>query len=414
MLDREGALREEAERVRVSGVLGRSEPITRLFDYLLEHVADERAPKEIEVAQDVFRRDGAFEPTQDPTVRVTVHRLRRKLEQYYREDGAGALEHLSIPKGEYRLVLVPAVGTASAIGMDALSDPPLGDRRRFILWPFVAAAWLLSLMAAIAVQRYIGATTHPVMSGLNLVASNEKQVIAIGAGYVFGERDETGRATRIVRDFGINSSSEMMSASEQAAARANYVDIGNRHASLAVVDALRWLFPSLLSTTPATPPVILPVTELSSDILRGNDLVYVGRFDDLGLLARPVAARSGFSYDSRKNELIDRTTGKHYSSPKFSDRSDGGRDFAYVAVFPGLYGHRIAILAGLGDAGMIKASEVAVSPRLLRLIRDRVKGADSFEALIGTENYRGESMGDRLFVARRIPKLGRDTRASGG
>src|SRR5688572_17538334 len=95
-------LRAHAERVRASGVLGRSRLVQRLFDYLLECSVTGKSPKEIEVAVNVFGKDGGFDVSQDAVVRVYIHKLRRKLEEYYEKAASEEPARLVIPKGTYR------------------------------------------------------------------------------------------------------------------------------------------------------------------------------------------------------------------------------------------------------------------------------------------------------------------------
>src|SRR5690349_496418 len=108
MADDPEQLRAHAERIRASGVLGRSSLMQRLFDFLLTCSLANRAPKEIEVAIDAFGKGAEFDVSQDAMVRVYVHKLRRKLEEFYAGPGANEPTHLSIPKGEYRFVVEPA------------------------------------------------------------------------------------------------------------------------------------------------------------------------------------------------------------------------------------------------------------------------------------------------------------------
>src|SRR5688572_14223951 len=108
------ALRSHAERIRTSGVLGRSPLMQRLFDFLLECSAQNRAPKEIEVAVDAFGKGAEFDVSQDAMVRVYIHKLRRKLEEFYAGPGAGEPVRLSVPKGEYRFVIESAAAPESA------------------------------------------------------------------------------------------------------------------------------------------------------------------------------------------------------------------------------------------------------------------------------------------------------------
>ncbi|HSG65549.1 MAG TPA: hypothetical protein VLD39_11135, partial [Gammaproteobacteria bacterium] len=95
------------ERVVASGVLGRSRTYAKLLEYVVECSVEDRAPKELEIAVEVFGRGGDFDPNQDSLVRVYMHNLRQKLEQYYAQHGAADDYRLVIPRGEYRLVVEP-------------------------------------------------------------------------------------------------------------------------------------------------------------------------------------------------------------------------------------------------------------------------------------------------------------------
>ncbi|MDB5436376.1 MAG: hypothetical protein JWR47_2633, partial [Phenylobacterium sp.] len=79
---------ELAERLRARQALGRSEGLNRLFDYLVESALAGTRPKEFEVAVAVFGRGASFDGSQDASVRVAVHRLRRKLDEFYSGPGA--------------------------------------------------------------------------------------------------------------------------------------------------------------------------------------------------------------------------------------------------------------------------------------------------------------------------------------
>src|SRR5689334_14210179 len=96
---------DHAGRIRASEVLGRSDQLRRLFDYLLECSRTGKVPKESVIAVDVFGRGTDFDVSQDAAVRVYFHKLRRKFEEFYAELPEIGPERLTIPKGEYRPVL---------------------------------------------------------------------------------------------------------------------------------------------------------------------------------------------------------------------------------------------------------------------------------------------------------------------
>ncbi len=53
------------------------------------------------IATEVFGRDGRFDPSTDPIVRIQAGRLRRSLERYYLKVGNGDPVFIEIPKGTY-------------------------------------------------------------------------------------------------------------------------------------------------------------------------------------------------------------------------------------------------------------------------------------------------------------------------
>ena len=126
------ALLAQVTRVRESGILGRSHGLAKLFDYLAGADRGAQGLREADVAQDVFGRGAAL--SSDASVRVYVHRLRRKLDDFYAGAGAGEPHRLVIPLGEYRLDVVEV----PVARMPTATLPP--PRR---VWPAIVAAGLL-------------------------------------------------------------------------------------------------------------------------------------------------------------------------------------------------------------------------------------------------------------------------------
>ena len=81
------SLREQAQKIASSGALGRSRSYARLLEFLVDCGVAGRAPKELEIAMEVFGKGADFDPSQDSMVRVYAHNLRQKLEHYYATDG---------------------------------------------------------------------------------------------------------------------------------------------------------------------------------------------------------------------------------------------------------------------------------------------------------------------------------------
>src|SRR5687768_9087665 len=97
MADRE-QLAQVAEQFRASGLLGKPGTLSRLFDFLLARTLAGDAPKEIEIALEVFGKAPTFDVSQDAVVRVYVHKLRRRLEDFHAKSADPSIGKLAIPK----------------------------------------------------------------------------------------------------------------------------------------------------------------------------------------------------------------------------------------------------------------------------------------------------------------------------
>ena len=86
-------------------MLGRSRHYRNLLEYLVECSLADKTPKEIDLAIDGLKRGDDYDVSADSTVRVYVHQLRKKLDNYYQQHAPGAEFRLVIPKGQYRLEL---------------------------------------------------------------------------------------------------------------------------------------------------------------------------------------------------------------------------------------------------------------------------------------------------------------------
>jgi tetratricopeptide (TPR) repeat protein len=62
---------------------------------------DTQGLKETVIGVEFFQRDPGYDPKKDPIVRVEVHRLRRRLGDYYIQEGASDPWRVEIPKGTY-------------------------------------------------------------------------------------------------------------------------------------------------------------------------------------------------------------------------------------------------------------------------------------------------------------------------
>jgi len=91
----------------------RSSPRLREFlRYLAKQSAGEGCLKETLIGIEFFQRVPGYDPRKDPIVRVEAHRLRRRLLEYYRTEGAPEPWRMELPAGAYVPVLKRAGQTS--------------------------------------------------------------------------------------------------------------------------------------------------------------------------------------------------------------------------------------------------------------------------------------------------------------
>ena len=390
---------ELAQRLRARQALGRSDGLNRLFDYLVETSAKGARPKEFEVAAAVFGRSSAFDGAQDASVRVAVHRLRKKLDEFYAGEGRDEPVRLTIPKGEYRVVAVE-VGPAAEVPA----------ARRHVPWLAIAAAVLLLLnVGAWAAFWMTHGGERELMAARRsapwsqLVKSDAPTLLVMGDYYIFGETDERAGVDRLIREYSINSREDLDAwLMDNPTAMGTYRDLDLYYLPVGAASALRSVTPILAggAARPENLRVVM-ASDLTPEMLKRNNIVYLGYVSGLGVLRGPVFAGSRFRIGDTYDELYDVRTKVTYVSQEGgpSKGEASHRDYGYVAAFKGPEGNRILIIAGVRDTGLMQAAEALASPARLKALTKAAGQGDSFEALYEAQGIQRSSLSGRLVVA---------------
>ena len=111
----------QIQRILQSNTFRTSEIHRNLLVYLAEKSLEGTAGglKEYTVGLDVFAKPPSFDPRQESTVRMHVARLRQKLAEYYRTEGADDAVIVDLPKGGFKMTFEPR----PAVGGAPMSQP---------------------------------------------------------------------------------------------------------------------------------------------------------------------------------------------------------------------------------------------------------------------------------------------------
>jgi len=395
----------EVERIRGSGVLGRSTQIQRLFEFLVSCQASGRIPKELEVAVDGFGRGADFDVAQDATVRVTVHKLRRRLEEFYRAEAAAAPFRLSVPRGEYRLAMQSAAAAAPPPGVPA--EPgwrrwrPFTSRER-IAAGIVGLLALLSLTLAVLLlrrpeldERIAGVSASALWAPL--LADKLPIQLVLGDYYIFGETDGAGTVRRLMRDFDVNSPQDLEQRFlAEPGLAAHYADLNLGYLPTSSAQALREVLPVVMASGKHV--TLTLASELDPSTIKSTHVIYIGYLSAMGMLQDVAFAGSRYAFGGSYDELIDAESGETWVSEAGEPhpKTERYRDFAYLASFTGSGGVQHLVIAGTRDTGLMQAAESAATPEALQELASHKTSWRGFEALYEVQGVNGINVESRL------------------
>jgi hypothetical protein len=397
----EEALQRVAEQFRASGLLGKPGTLSRLFDFLLSRSLNGEAPKEIEIALQVFGKDANFDVAQDSVVRVYVHKLRRRLEEFATRSLTPYDSRITIPKGEYRLVLERgATPTAQCV------EPPLiqvvqPSRRRWLvpvlalMVAFVAGVGLTYLFTLNPQHRELTAVRRSGVWG-PLLDDDLPITVVVGDYFLLGEVDQAGNVERLVREFYINSNQDFLDHLQLNPGQMNdYRNLDLTYLPAATAFALQDLVP-VLSTGKQVSVTLL--SALDPRLLKSSHIVYVGYISGMGMLGDRVFAQSRLTLGGSFDELHDTQTGTDYVSTVMPMGAEGGafRDFGYFSTFAGPNGNRVVVISGTRDNGVMHVAEALSRRAGVNEVLRGAAGEDAVESLYEVDGMARAGLNARL------------------
>jgi hypothetical protein len=215
--------RQALEAVLASAVFAPSSNCARLLSFVCEKYFEDpgRELTEYEIAVGALGRRSDFDPRTDSIVRVETHRLRKRLTEFYKENGASLPVRILLPLGQYSpqfQMMSLDVGTqadGSIVTEPDVVNPefrPQGARRFagriWYIWPaflvllLAGAMWFgLHRSAGSRSAAPAGAITHATgQSAVRILAGSNLRRYLDASGHLWeGDRYFEGGATAEVR-----------------------------------------------------------------------------------------------------------------------------------------------------------------------------------------------------------------------
>ena len=385
---------DETARLRATGVLGESGRLLELFDFLAGRGGSAESASQADIAHQVFGQQDT--QGDDATVRVYVHRLRKRLEEFYADPAqqAGAAR-LVIPAGTYALKLVDK---------DRAANVPAPARRGSL--SVMLLALLLLAAAFLAGWLLRPASDAPRVNAIwqPFLDSDRPIMIAAGDYYIYGEyAPDFPEIERLVRDFEINSSTDLARMQESDPDNfARTEDLGLNYLPFSSAYALQSLVPVLAQGGHEVS--VIAASDVTSDTFRTHNIVYVGLVSGMGLLEDVSFTGSGFSVGQNYDELIDSETGRRFMSEEALSLASSRyyRDYGLLSVFREPGGALVAVVAGARDTGLRGIAPIVTAGDLPDELGPLAQGV-GFEALFEITGQQGADLSEEIVVARNRP-----------
>jgi hypothetical protein len=394
-----------AERLRAAAIMGRSDALKQLFEFLVARSADPAAPKEVEIAAAIFGAGAGFDGSQDASVRVYIHRLRQKLDAYYSGPGRQEPDRLTIPKGIGYRITVEAMAPGDQAPETAIEAPARDWTRHGLIAAGIAVLLLLNALAWIFLRPappppppLAAVRAAPVWQAI--LSDNRPITLVVGDYYIFGEIMGPDGGNRLVREYSINSPQDLDTYLMQHPTLSDrYMDLDLYYLPVSIAFAFRSIMPVLAPEAEMRDRIhIIQASDLTPDLLKRSNIIYVGYFSGLGLLRDPVFSGSRYAVGQTYDELIDSVTKRHYVSqqggPDLPNRAL--RDYGYFSAFTGPNGNHILVIAGTRDVAVMQTAEAVTEAAGLNALAKKAGAATGFEALYEVQGIRRMNLGGTL------------------
>ncbi len=381
-------LRAMYRRIAESGELGRSRHYQAMLEYLVESSISGHSPKEFELAVEVLGRGADFDVSSDSSVRVCVHQLRKKLDSYYQKCEPDAACQISIPKGQYSIAVVQNQPTVKH------KDEPVQDFWRSKLNTSLLVTACLLLIANLGYmalnqnkeihKEIIPVAQHPIW---NPVLGDDKPILLVmGDYYIFGELNANGNIARMVREFNVNSPSDLEDLRFSDIERAeNYLDLDLSYMPEGSAFALTRIVPILQASE--KPVNITMMSDLTMSDIKNNHIVYIGYISALEKLTQLSFAGSGLQIGRSYDELYNRETTEFYTSDAgLPEEGQAFKDYGLFASYAASVDSQVILISGMRDAGMMHTAQAlsntsSLDKLMLSMESDTDEALSSFEAL---------------------------------
>jgi len=321
-------------------------------------------------------------------VRVYVHQLRKKLDAYFEKYGVEENYRIVVPKGSYSLSVIPSIkqieNSSSLFNKQSQGNLNTGLLIAGLVLLIVNLAYMLSVNYSSPAMVSQSAAEHPVWD--SVLEDEQPILLVMGDYYIFGELNANGNIARMVREFNVNSRSDLEELQISDIEKAeNYLDLDLSYMPEGSAFALAKIVP-ILQASGKTVNITM-MSDLTTLDIRNNHIVYIGYISALEKLTDITFAGSGLRIGRSYDELLNTETQEYYTSDAgLPEEGQPFRDYGMFAKIPASIDTQVVLISGMRDAGLMHTAQALSDTEILddlivAIENDTEEAIASFEAL---------------------------------
>lgn len=433
------------QRLLDSRALSNSEAIRRILKYIVEASVSGHAKdiKEYTIATEALKCSQDFDPRVDNKVRVQMQRLRKKLEEYYNEEGARDPLRILIPVGHYTPQFEPCPSSGSAAqdshALPAPSAPP-PVRRQSVAFSLQGLKGFILILAISVVALAISVFRRPVVRAR---ATGEQTALAPALSCLWSPFITAPKPPLIIYSNAFFLMSQQGDLYRYFESSAHPLPLGAKVPSLAGLERTGpmptgvgslYYFDAYTGTgevvAAARISQLLSQEDKNFEIerngvvsyedIRDSNVIFLGAsLEDSVLRTLPVKADLVFEEAPQSEfvgslEIHDREPGPGQPSVYRLERDPKTRalegEYALISLLPGVTpGRYIVVLAGISTIGTEAAAEFATTKDCMKTIAQALSGTPPktpaspyFQALLHVQIRNGEGAKTSCLFVRRL------------
>ncbi len=395
--------KQELQRVLASHLFMEAPGQCKLLAYLAEKTFDGTADnlKEYSIGIELFSKPESYSPQADPSVRVQTSRLRSRLEEYYRTEGANSDIVIRLPKGTFKLAFERRRGDHELPG-DATEGSKLSSLyvrvKRFPWRRWGGGTTLLILLSGLIYQSFLvrqlkqevqqsKPAPHVARLWQPLLASSRPLALVVGMPLWIRLRGGYYRHISVSSPADIPHSKTVQELFRLAGEDPVRIEYGFN----GLGETMQTFLLGRMFQAARKPVNINRSNTLSWEELRSHDVVLLGsskanpHLRDMQILVNYRLVRGGI-------EVLNPAGGEpRLYEPTWNQREEVVADYAVIARLPGICGNGFKMIVGdASPAGNWAAAEAMTDPRLARQLVAHMANAQGelpelFELIVHAE-----------------------------